>query len=253
MTRKSALGTFLRENGIPVTAKPKTRYSYGHEEFRNPKLGNSLNDVVSPSEGSPKTINMEEANAPDLCPVYTIGKTREGGNVYLCSITNCVTYLHEYIKLLNCLDTATANDIIEININSPGGYISTATQICTAIRNCKAKVRTHASGICASAGSLIWSVGHEVSVGDLALFMWHMSSHSDSGNSIAIHDEAGFQIEYVKNVLLNISLESGFITSEEMNLICTNPDDAVWISAEEMRRRIAEKNQPQHQFGKEED
>lgn len=183
----------------------------------------------------PKLFECQE-----WCPVYQIGKTSNGGNVYFASINAQVDLLQEYVVLLNHLYEMGPNDIIEMNIDSPGGYITTATQICTAMRECKGRVITHASGLCASAGSLIWSCGDDVSVGDSALFMWHMSSHSDWGNSLGIRDEAEFQINYVRDALLDISLKRGFITEQEILKICENPDEAIWISAEEMRRRLAD-------------
>ena len=202
---------------------------YGSELF------NSLKDdtKVTTMDFDPKLYEFQ-----DWCPIYPIAKTPHGGNVYFASITSSINLIHEYVTLLNTLYEATDADIIELNIDSPGGYISTATQICTAIRECKGRVLTHASGICASAGSLIWSVGHEVSIGDTANFMWHMSSHYDAGNSLAIRDEANFQVNYVRDALLNISLTRGFITEEEIAKICDNPDEAIWISANEMRGRL---------------
>lgn len=210
----------------------RTQLKYGSELYD--KLANDVQ--AAKLDFDPKLYEFQ-----DWCPVYPIGKTPSGGNVFFSSITSSIDLIHEYVVLLNTLYEATDADIIELNIDSPGGYIATATQICTAIRNCKGQVLTHASGICASAGSLIWSVGHEVSIGDTANFMWHMSSHADWGNSITIRDEADFQINYVRDILLNISLTRGFITEEEIAKICDNPDDAIWVSAKTMRERLASK------------
>lgn len=172
------------------------------------------------------------------CPVYQIGKTDKGGRVYLANLTSHIDTIDQYVALLDILYHATDKDVIELNIASPGGYINTATQICSAILMCKGLVIGHASGMCASAGSLIWSVCHQVSVGDFALFMWHMSNHGDSGNSIEIRDNADRQVTYVRDTLLSISLKRGFITEEEVNDICTKINHCVWISADEMRERL---------------
>lgn len=219
---------------------PSKKIAAGFANLQNAKRLESM-DISKPKlDFDPKLYEVNE-----WCPVYEIGKTSAGGTVYFCSIVDSISLLHEYVVLLNKLYEAGPNDVFELNIDSPGGYIATATQICAAIRECKGTVMTHASGMCASAGSLLWSVGHEVSIGDTALFMWHMSSHYDYGNSLAVRDEADFQVNYVRDVLLDISLKRGFITDDEIAKICTNPDEAIWISAAEMRNRIESKLQDQ--------
>ena len=162
-------------------AHNKRELTYGNEAYRMIDAAVSSNDGVMQFDD--KLYQFQ-----DWCPVYEIGKTPSGGTIYFASVTSHVNLLHEYIVLLNTLYEMTENDIIEINIDSPGGYITTATQICTAMRQCRGRVMTHASGLCASAGSLIWSCGQYVSIGDNANFMWHMSSHYDFGNSIRIKD-----------------------------------------------------------------
>lgn len=250
--RKSAIAQL---NSPSMGIKIGSRLSAGNEGYRyNPEkrtpqyqIGTEIMDRLSDSLTAKMDFDPKLYDFQDWCPVYPIAKTPAGGTAFFCSITSSVSLIHEYIVLLNTLYEATSNDVIEINIDSPGGYISTATQICTAIRQCKGAVLTHASGLCASAGSSIWSVGHEVSIGDTANFMWHMSSHYDSGNSIAIREEAEFQINYVRDALLSISLQRGFITEEEIVRICDNPDDAVWISAGQMRARLAEYFNKKHE------
>lgn len=214
----------------------------GNEKLYSPQgikqIPISFSDKLKNLDQSEMTFDPKVYEENNWCPVYEIGKTEKGGRVYLCSVTDSIANIHEYILLLDVLYHAEANDIIELNIASPGGYIATATQICTAIRGCQGTVICHASGMCASAGSLIWSVGHECTVGDGALFMWHMSSHFDWGCSLSIRDEAQFQIDYVREVLLSISVKRGFITEQEVTDLCTNPNDAKWITATEMRSRL---------------
>lgn len=233
MAKKSALiGVMGASTGTErYIPRPHTS-AIGKENYTRPTQ-HSIDITFESAEFDAKAFD----NA-DWCPTCTIGKTEAGGDVYFSSINKNVSLIHEYTGLLDILYTATDKDIIEINIDSPGGYITTATQICTAIKACKGLVYTHASGMCASAGSLIWSVGHHVSVGELANFMWHMSSHGGYDNSLGVANEANFQIDYVKEILLDISLKRGFITEEEVFKICDNPHEAVWVSASEMRQRI---------------
>ena len=239
--------THLSSGAIKVRAGSET-YGYnpqglhyqpriGMDDYRPVHVDSKITYESNTTEFDPKAYDSAE-----WCPIYQIGKTEAGGDVWFCSLNDSIDVIHEYIPLLDKLYNCTDKDAIELNISSPGGYISTATQICTAMHACRALVLTHASGLCASAGSLIWSCGHEVSIGDYANFMWHMSSHQDYGNSLQIYNEAEFQINYVRNTLLSIALKRGFITEDEVAKICTTPDEAIYISAEKMRERIMNLN-----------
>lgn len=236
---RSAISALVGRTGIPVNLQSgrESFHTSTHSQNRTMEDNHLLNYVTDKSEFNFDPKLYEENN---WCPVYKIGRTDKGGTVWMVNITDSISEIHEYIPLLDTLYQADVNDIIELNIASPGGYISTATQICTAIKQCKGTVIGHASGMCASAGSLIWSVCHQVSVGDGANFMWHMSSHADHDNSLAVRNEADFQIEYVREVLLGISIKRGFITEEEVEELCTNPQAARWIPALEMRERLAQ-------------
>ena len=144
----------------------------------------------------------------------------------------------KYINLLEVLANMNELDTITIYIDSPGGYIHSAVTICTHILLCPGRVTTVACGTCASAGSLIWSAGHTCLVVPTAALMWHMSSHVDMGDSIAIQDEAYLQIQFVRNALLQASVEKGHLTKEEAEEICSGPNVVKWINAEEMQKRL---------------
>lgn len=174
----------------------------------------------------------------EYCPVYTVLDNDKGGKDYIARITGIIGDISQYVCLLEYLATMKENDNITIYIDSPGGQINTGVTICTHIAYCQGVVTTYACGTCASAGSLIWSAGHVCLVAPTASLMWHMSSHMDLGNSIAIRNTAACQVEFVKKVLLNASCKKGHITQEEVDRICTDPDYTIWISAKEMQQRL---------------
>ena len=187
-------------------------------------------------------LNNRLHNVP-YCPVSVLGKNEKGGLVFNAKLSGAIEDTVDYLDLLECLATMKENDEICITIDSPGGYIHSGVVICTHILMCKGLVRTNAVGLCASAGSLIWSAGHICTVEPTATLMWHMSSHMDYGNSLAIKDEAILQVGFVKNVLLAASAAKGHITPEEIERICTNPNVAIYIPASEMLQRIANHTQ----------
>lgn len=207
----------------------------------------AMNSAVETPSGDPNSgygiataiaaLNAKIHNTP-YCPISLLGKSVDGGCIFNAKISGAVEDIHDYIDLLECLATMKENDTIIITIDSPGGYIHTGVVICTHIKACKGTVITRAVGLCASAGSLIWSAGDICEVESTALMMWHMSSHGDMGNSIAIRNEAIIQVNFVKNILLQASMEKGHITQEEIDRICSDPNATVYISAIEMQKRI---------------
>lgn len=190
--------------------------------------------------GLPNTVQgwMNKINNVPYCPVAILGKNENDGIIYTAKLNGCIEDVADYLDLLECLSSMKKEDEIIISIDSPGGYIHTGVIICTQILMCKGKVITKAVGLCASAGSLIWSAGHECLVEPTAVLMWHMSSHADSGNSLYIKKEADLQIKFVEKVLLEASYKKGHITKEDIKNICETPNEAIYITADEMQERL---------------
>lgn len=237
-----AIPVELKKTHIKLTNEPVLLT--GNESFSSL---DAINSVVETPSGDPNSaygiantvaaLNNKIHNVP-YCPISILGKNENGGVVYNAKISGAIEDTIEYLDLLECLASMKENDTIVIAIDSPGGYIHTGVLICTHIKACRGTVITRAVGLCASAGSLIWSAGDICEVESTALLMWHMSSHADYGNSLAIKNEATIQVHFVKTVLLQASMDKGHITQEEINKICTDPDATIYISAEEMQKRI---------------
>ena len=187
-------------------------------------------------------ISQKFNNLP-YCPVNVESITPGGAKHYSCYITSTIEDIDNYLDLLEALASMTEQDTMSIYIDSPGGFVCSGVIIASFIVRCKGTVTTIARGLCASAGSLIWSAGQVCIAEPFALFMWHMSIHGDNGNSLKIKNDAQTQVEYVKNILLNVSLKKGHLTEEEVEKICTDPDYVRWIPADEMIKRMAGRNE----------
>lgn len=227
--------------------------SVGTESRRAEEVIDELDIDVVEIIPTPPDITQEDVwtydwrcvNQLPWCPVHRIGLNRNGGVSYAAYITESIVELVEYIPLLETLASMGVNDTLFVRIASPGGYITTAAQICSLFRRTKGRVVTEATGLCASAGSMIWADGHTCSLTNTANFMWHMSSHSDYGNTVGVAYNAERMRDYVRDVLLRVSLEKRFITQDEVDLICTDPDRSIWISSFDMQRRISKKENTQ--------
>lgn len=177
------------------------------------------------------------------CPIAISSTTENDVSkvVVQAYIRGMVDDLDGYIPLLDILHQADENTEIYIHIQSGGGMVTTGSTIASAIARCRGRVVTIAEGLCASAASLIWSAGHECRVYDYAIFMYHMSSHADMNNSLYIAEAATRMVRYVQNCLMRSALAKGHITKEEHEIFCEQKQE-VWISAEEMKKRLAAKS-----------
>ena len=239
------LTTILNEHTKPKIHPLDSDIKSGSEGFII--LSDVSNSSVEIPSGDPNqnygigtsvaAISNKLNNVP-YCPISVLGKNDRDGFVYNAKLSGAIEDVVDYLDLLECLAAMKENDEIIITIDSPGGYVHTGVLICTHILMCRGHVRTHAVGLCASAGSLIWSAGHTCTVEPTALLMWHMSSHMDCGNSLAIQSEAILQVHFVRTVLLAASEKKGHITREEIERICTDPNVAIYITAEEMTKRL---------------
>lgn len=222
-------------------AAPKPSVRTGLESLIT--LGNDLDVTEIPGGENPDPYMPEERRPVKAdeqlpyCPVYFVKKLENGGEEWGCDITGSIVDIPEYINLLDKLQTMTEKDVMQIYIDSPGGCVTTGTAICSLIDVCRGKVITHATAMCASAGSLIWSAGHECKVGSYALFMYHMSSHMDFGNSLGIKNNAEHCVNYVIRCLRMSAVKKGHITEEELNVLATTQRN-VWIDAATMRDRV---------------
>ncbi len=145
-------------------------------------------------------------------------------------------YLKAYEDIINLLVTADASDKVDIYIDTPGGDIIIMTRLMTAIKRCKAEVTTISAGSVMSAGAPIWLSGHKNVILDSAIFMFHFSSHSDSGSSLSIFDAARNMVDYISEVIMAPMVKAGLITADELERVMKREE--IYVDAFEMRRRI---------------
>lgn len=234
----------LRNPGFFIAARPTKKPVHGGilagtEAFSSYFDGMTTEETPSPDNPTPPKIMSCDA----YCPVILKYVDEDGHKYYESFLNSTIEGIHEYFNLLETLGLMEEGDQIEIYIASPGGLICSGSAISSMITECKGKVITIATGICASAGSLIWSAGHECLVFPTAVLMWHMSSHGAQGNSKLLELEARRMVDHVRDVFLAASARKGHITEEEVQIICSEPNREIWISAGEMQQRLDAANQ----------
>lgn len=75
----------------------------------------------------------------------------------------------DIVKQINELDV----DVINVNINSPGGEVGEAIAIYNALKKHKATVNTYCDGFACSAASIIFCAGSKRVISDIAMLMIH--------------------------------------------------------------------------------
>jgi ATP-dependent protease ClpP protease subunit len=110
----------------------------------------------------------------------------------------------------------------------------TTMQIINSIRGCSGKVATHADGLVASAGSLVFFAGDMLSVSDLTSFLIHNGSASMGGK----YSDIVSSVKHDTSVLHKIfhSVYQPFFSEEEIDKVLSGID--IHLGAEQVIGRI---------------
>jgi ATP-dependent protease ClpP protease subunit len=146
----------------------------------------------------------------------------------------------KYVKLLHLLNTISGENGIILYINSYGGYLHTAMQIISAIKNCRIPVNVVLSGSALSAASLILlsATGNiKVEYGSQMLCHWYSSSERGKGQENKA--SVDFKDDLFKNIFRDIY--RFFLTDEELEKLFDGHD--FWFGSEEVVRRLKRRKQ----------
>ena len=149
-------------------------------------------------------------------PVITripLGEGKPGEHVTV-QLVGEIGPITQFLELLEVLDTATENDVVEIMIDTPGGDVYTTALIVERMENCRAHVITTASGLVASAGSFLWFYGRERRVNRWSKFLIHCSSHGDYGRSLSVLENSEKLVQYMRELGIEMP-GSGLLTRDE--------------------------------------
>lgn len=121
-------------------------------------------------------------------------------------------------------------DIINVNINSPGGDVFDSVAIHNMLKKHKAKVIVYIDGIAASGASVIAMAGDEIKMPSNAMLMIHNAWTFAMGNSKDLKQVAN-QLEKIDNGAVKRSYLERFVGSEEeLNKLL---DNETFLTAEE--------------------
>lgn len=156
------------------------------------------------------------------------------GIVHNFYIYDGIEELIEYTDMITILDTATENDIVNIYLNTPGGDVYTAISIIHAIMRTDANVITHADGLVASAGTLIYFAAPTRAINHYSTFMFHDASTGMSGKL----NENTKYIQSLTKLIERMAYElySPYFTEDEISEILEGKD--YYCDSDEMIARL---------------
>ena len=169
-----------------------------------------------------------------LPPTITRTPNEKGGQKFVVQLVDVIGPLTQYLEVLTVLDYATEQDEVEIMIDTPGGDVYTTQLLVERMTNCRAPVTTIASGLVASAGTMLWFYGKNKRVDRWARFLFHCSSHGDWGKSLQIQENSTNLVNYIMNLLAQM-LAEGFISGAEYDKMKAKGD--VTVAGSVLRER----------------
>jgi ATP-dependent protease ClpP protease subunit len=140
----------------------------------------------------------------------------------------------EYTDWFETIRHASQNDIIKIHINSPGGVLTSATQLMRCLQETEATVICSVEGECMSAATMIFLQADIVEISDHSMFMFHNYSGGTFGKGGEMMDQLQYERMWSEKMLRTVYED--FLTEEEIDLMLNNKD--IWMTGEEVTERM---------------
>ncbi len=94
-------------------------------------------------------------------------------NIHHFYISSYIEDAHHYVEMVNKIQTAGADDIIYIHLNTVGGFMAAGIQIINAMISSSAHIITSLEGEVASLGTMLFLAADEFIVHENSLLMFH--------------------------------------------------------------------------------
>jgi len=140
----------------------------------------------------------------------------------------------KYAEMIHQIRSASANDIIHLHLNTPGGLVSTGVQIISAIRASQGHVVTHLEGEACSMGAILFLSGDEMVVYDDSLLMFHNYSGGAFGKGHEITAVVDAINRWYTKLTKTICVP--FLTEGELKKIYDGAD--IWMLSDEVEERL---------------
>lgn len=139
-----------------------------------------------------------------------------------------------YTEMVHQIRTTSANDVVHIHLNTPGGRIDTGVQIISAMRASQGHVVTHLEGEACSMGALLFLTADEMVVYDDSLLMFHNYSGGAHGKGHEMAASIDATTKWYSKLARTVC--TPFLTEEELTRIFDGAD--LWMLSDEVEVRL---------------
>lgn len=122
---------------------------------------------------------------------------------------------------------------IEVQINSPGGYVDEGSEIYYLLKNYKGHVTTDIVGTAASAASVIAMAGDTVRISPTGQLMIHNVSGGVRGDYRTLQHEAAVLENFNKSIANAYMLKTGLSQEELLDFM----DKETWLNAQQAKEK----------------
>lgn len=195
--------------------------------------------------------NEEDENdgpGNSFCKLVLTKQEHQNFTAYLLDSIAAPQYYIDLIHTLREADPETSH--IDIIINSPGGYLTSAIQLVAAIKQSNVPVTTHLMGEAHSAASMIFLAGDNFVISKNSTMLCHYYSAGDYGKGHELKASSDFRDKHIKDFYTDIY--AGFFTNEELDHMCNDGRD-YWLDTEQIMHRLKHKVEYMKQLEKEEE
>jgi ATP-dependent protease ClpP protease subunit len=159
---------------------------------------------------------------------------RSLGSIYEFYLTGEITEAEDYIDWFTTIRNASANDVVRIFINSPGGDLFTAIQFMRVLRETQAHIAVSVEGSCMSAATIIFLCGEEFEITPHSLFMIHQYTSGYFGRGNHVRDQVKVESKWSEDLFNDIY--EGFLSPTEIRSMIEGQD--MWFTHEEAIERL---------------
>lgn len=198
-----------------------------------------LQDIVPPNDAI-TSPHVPTTDVPFIAGKGFIYKKDLNKKIVRVWLFGQILPVEKYYPLIVLFHTISKEYTVHMYINSPGGSISAACIILSAMERCQAPIVTHNVGIAYSCGSLILAFGNKIHVEPNSVTMFHNAAAFNNDSVHRLLAQTQHTITIVGDLFLRMQ-DRGLITSEEIDGIVKRGDE-YFISGEDMRKRIVESN-----------
>lgn len=175
--------------------------------------------------------NKTEVNVTSTSTNFNV---KSLGNLITVYIVGEIGSAENYLDCFDVIRNASEDDIVRININSPGGDLFTTIQFLRALSETPATTVASAEGCCMSAATMIFLSAQNYEISDHCLFMIHNYSGFSFGKGGEMYDQLVNERKWSEKIIQKIYQD--FLTEDEIKSVLNNKD--LWMEGEEVMKRL---------------